>query len=131
MPLARASPSTTEPELSTTTTRTRPMSEGPILLSLPSHLHIEDVYLKGGPSKRGAFEVRNDGPDTLNVELASRGGGELDFYHEIGQDKKEQSKSMFKTQHYVPRLGSMQSSDAHTSGARAGADRHPLLRYIA
>ena len=73
----------------------REMGEGPILLSLPSHVHVEDVYSRAGGSKKGAFEVRNDGPDPLVVELASRGGGEIEFWREMAQDRKEPSKSKF------------------------------------
>lgn len=76
-----------------TTQPTRPMGEGPILLSLPSHLHVEDVYLNGGRPQKGAFEVRNDGPDCLAVELTSRGAGDIDYWNELTPDRKEPSKS--------------------------------------
>lgn len=68
-------------------------SQGPILLSLPSHLHIEDVYVQSGRPKRAQLEVRNDGPDELKVELGSRGGGEVEFWMEPPTERKDSSKS--------------------------------------
>ncbi|KAL7417842.1 hypothetical protein BDY24DRAFT_1322 [Mrakia frigida] len=100
-------------------------SQGPILLSLPSHLHIEDVYVQSGRPKRAQLEVRNDGPDELKVELGSRGGGEVEFWMEPPTERKDSSKSS-----NVSLPSSRQSSSSHRTGSPLPPTTQPLKSIL-